>query len=101
MCLEYPVPNRRVNLSRLIQLLQAHGCFQAPLYRAHPSEVFVQAPLITHAALACILIYADARHVYLYRPDGQDRHQGSGESLEIPELLPGFKLLIDELFAQA
>jgi hypothetical protein len=36
-----------------------------------------------------------------FRPDGQDRHLASGEALKIPELLPGFKLPIDELLPAA
>jgi Uma2 family endonuclease len=51
--------------------------------------------------LAVILIYADTRHVHVCRPRGETRRLGPGEALEIPELLPGFKLPIDELFPAA
>jgi Uma2 family endonuclease len=51
--------------------------------------------------LAVILIYADTRHVHVCRPQGETRRLGPGEALEIPELLPGFKLPIDELFPAA
>ena len=48
--------------------------------------------------LAVILIYPDSQHVHVHRPRGEARRLGTGDTLEIPELLPGFKLAIDEIF---
>lgn len=50
---------------------------------------------------AVFLIYPDSRHVWVYRPAGEARRFGSGDVLEIPELLPGFQLPVNELFAAA
>jgi Uma2 family endonuclease len=47
---------------------------------------------------AVILVYPDSQHVHVHRPRGEARRFGAGDMLEIPELLPGFKLSIDELF---
>jgi Uma2 family endonuclease len=51
--------------------------------------------------LAVILIYPDTKHVHVSQPGGNTVRLSTGEALEIPELLPGFKLPIDELFPAA
>ena len=48
--------------------------------------------------MAVILIYPETRHVQVYRPNGEGRRLGTGNALELPELLPGLKLPIDEWF---
>ncbi|SPF52177.1 conserved hypothetical protein [Candidatus Sulfopaludibacter sp. SbA4] len=48
--------------------------------------------------LAVILVYPETRHVLVYRPNGEARRLGTGDALELPDLLPGMKLPIDEWF---
>ena len=48
--------------------------------------------------MAVILIYPETRHVLVYRPSGEARRLGTGEALELPDLLPSLKLPIDEWF---
>jgi Uma2 family endonuclease len=50
---------------------------------------------------AVVLLYRDSRHVRICRPSGETRRLGAGEALEIPELLPGLTIPIDELFGNA
>jgi Uma2 family endonuclease len=44
------------------------------------------------------VIHAERREVYVYRADGTDSELGVEDSLEAPELLPGFSLKVAELF---
>jgi Uma2 family endonuclease len=45
------------------------------------------------------VVYPTAREVHVFEASGAVRVLRSGESLEAPELLPGFSLPLDELFA--
>jgi Uma2 family endonuclease len=47
---------------------------------------------------AAVLLYPESRHVRVCRRSGEARRLGAGEALEIPELFPGLKIPIDELF---
>jgi Uma2 family endonuclease len=51
--------------------------------------------------LAVVVIYPDTRNVYVWRPSGKGLGLRADDALEIPELLPGFKMPIDELFPAA
>ncbi|NNJ13245.1 Uma2 family endonuclease [Chloroflexales bacterium ZM16-3] len=44
------------------------------------------------------VVYPSTREVIAHTPDGMARTYGPGETLEMPELLPGFSLAISELF---
>jgi Uma2 family endonuclease len=46
---------------------------------------------------AVVLVYPETRHVQLYGASGEARRLGPGEALEIPEVLPGFKVTIDRI----
>src|SRR5262245_57281829 len=45
-----------------------------------------------------ILIYPETQHVHVFRPSIDIRRLGTGDVLELPELLPGLKVPIDDLF---
>jgi Uma2 family endonuclease len=47
---------------------------------------------------AVVVLYPDCRHVRLCRASGETRRLGPGDCLEIPELLPGLKIPVEELF---
>lgn len=47
---------------------------------------------------AVVLLYPESRHVRVCRTSGETRRLGAGEFLEIPELLPGLRIPIDDLF---
>jgi Uma2 family endonuclease len=47
---------------------------------------------------AVVVVYPEARHARVCRSSGETRRLGAGEALEIPELLPGLRIPIDELF---
>lgn len=49
--------------------------------------------------VAVVLLYRHSRHVRVCRPSGETRRLGASEVLEIPELLPGLTIPIDELFS--
>jgi Uma2 family endonuclease len=44
------------------------------------------------------VIHPERREVYVYRSDGTDSELGVDDSLEAPDLLPGFSLKVAELF---
>ena len=44
------------------------------------------------------VIYPETRQVHIFEAAGKDRILGADDSLEAPELLPGFSVLISELF---
>ena len=48
-------------------------------------------------AAAVVVLFPEARHVRVCRSSGETRRLG-GEALEIPELLPGLRIPIDDLF---
>ena len=47
---------------------------------------------------AVILLYPESRHARVCRGSGETRRLGAGEFVEVPELLPGLKFPIDDLF---
>ena len=49
--------------------------------------------------IAVILIYPETRHVHVFRASSDALRLGIGDALELPELLPGLRLPVDELFA--
>ena len=45
------------------------------------------------------LVYPETRHVQIYRRSGETLRLSSGQTLEEPDLLPGFRLAVEEIFA--
>ena len=50
-------------------------------------------------ATAVWVFYPETRHVMIYRRSGETRMVSSGQTLDDPELLPGFSVPVDEFFA--
>jgi Uma2 family endonuclease len=46
------------------------------------------------------IIYPDARYAMVHRPDGTARMKREGEALDGEEILPGFRIEIDDLFRE-
>lgn len=47
---------------------------------------------------AVVVLYPECRHVRVCRASGETRRLGSGDSLELPDLLPGLKIPVEDLF---
>ncbi|HYM13121.1 MAG TPA: Uma2 family endonuclease [Bryobacterales bacterium] len=45
------------------------------------------------------IVYPETKHVIIHRRSGEARRVGPGQSLEEPELLPGLRIAVDQIFA--
>lgn len=53
---------------------------------------------VAAGALAVLVIDSDERTATVYRPGGQARVYGSGETLELDDAVPGFAVAVNDLF---
>ncbi len=44
------------------------------------------------------VVYPDSKRVQVFRPDGSGRWYSEDSAIEEPQLLPGFSLLLHEIF---
>lgn len=47
---------------------------------------------------AVVVLYPECRHVRVCRAGGETRRLGPGDNLELPDLLPGLQIPVDDLF---
>ncbi len=45
------------------------------------------------------VLYSETRHVMVHRRSGETRKATSGQNIEEPDLLPGFTIAVDQIFA--
>jgi len=54
--------------------------------------------LLNAGARAVWVVYPDTQHVHVHTPDGTSSLRKAGQTLTIPELLPGFELPVSAIF---